>query len=686
VTSVPERPASVPARAVFVETTGEWIVGPFDEKGSCLGEHRSYRADGSIAVACRYEHGVLDGPYRRFHPNGELARECSYKEGKLEGEVQAFGSRGPTTESLRSCCVPPGAFRLEARYENGSRVFERFFDEEGRRLLPDGAPFPEKPSHLPDEAELDEWARRWYTVVQSSDEERRSLRFWSSDGVLCEERQTWAGKLHGVVRTYDVKGALAEEAHYENDVRRGPYRRVKPAPGVYADRRIREERGSFGGELAVGVWEYFDESGEVVRTADLGVAELDAATSPAFHPKSASPERWRQIACDLTAAHRTGEALLALARASASSSDGDGLRRAMDELRPPLNEREATAVALRAIEKADGKLDLLLNALVRGGEPAAMLRIIGASCPKATRASLDFVNAAILLAPAWDQCKVTRALVRLSLGDPEGARLDGEALGDAYAEQRKFLHDYRRILFPKFDFWPAHARFDSLVADLPEEPCQPLQRIRATIQKCATRLTLMRGAIVELLGSEPSWHMPDVSALLPNGPVPLERRMFQVVLDDEDPPQVALAAGSAEATESVEQVLLDETLALSGREVASLMRLVRADWTSLTWLCWSAGLDRVGLPDRLAPPPNFSQAIGMAIERQWRALDKLTSGGLIALTKGVRPFEWEGLDIDFVPPALAEIIAHEYTDLRAVFFFLCDDRQESPWQDNLRRS
>ncbi len=114
------------------------------------------------------------------------------------------------------------------------------------------------------------------------------------------------------------------------------------------------------------------------------------------------------------------------------------------------------------------------------------------------------------------------------------------------------------------------------------------------------------------------------------------------------------------------------------------MRLARSTWNVLTWLCWSAGLDHVALPERLAPPSNFSHAVGMAIERQWRAWDKFTTGGVVALTKGVRSFEWEGLDIDFVPPVIAEIVACEYMDLRAAFFFLCDDRQQSPWQDNLR--
>ena len=675
----PDRPASVPANAVFVENAQEWRVGDFDEGGSPVGPHRLYRSDGALAITCNYENGELEGPYRRFHPNGELARECVYKQGKLDGKVQAFGSRDPTTEALRGCCVPPGAFRLEARYEQGTHVFDRFFNERGERILPDGSVYPPKPSHLPDEAKLDELSHRWYTFEYNERDEEGFYRFWAADGTLAEEKETRSGKLHGKVRTYLPTGGLKEETHYEDDKRSGAYRRVLPGPGPYADSRIREERGTFSSELATGSWQFLDEHGNVIRTADFGAPHIEIETSPAFERRALTAEGWRDVARDLASTHRTGEALLALARAGAVSNDARWLVDAMDELRPSLTADYATAIAARAIETANGKLDALVNGLLRGGDPAAMFRSIAASCPHATRASLDFVNAAILLAPDWDQCHVTRALIRVALGDPDGARADAGALSEAYAEQRQFLLDYTRILFPSFDFWPARARFDSLVADLPEEPCQPLSKVRAAIQKCATRLQLVRGAVFELMGAKPAWELPDVSSLLPNGPVLLERRNFQVVEDEEQGPDAP-----SNQVDGAEEVVLDETLDLSRRDIASLMRLARCDWCILTWLCWSAGLDRVGLPDRLTPPPNFGEAVGMAIERQWRAWDKFTTGGLMALTKGVRPFEWEGLDVDFLSPVIAELAALEYIDVRAAFFFLCDDRQESPWQDNLR--
>jgi hypothetical protein len=333
------------------------------------------------------------------------------------------------------------------------------------------------------------------------------------------------------------------------------------------------------------------------------------------------------------------------------------------------------------VKAAEGNITLLVNGLLRGADPALIFRSIASACPGTSRASLDFVDAAILLAPERDHNYVTRTLIDLSLGDPESARIDTDRLSDDYREQRDLLESYRRVLFPTFDFWPARARFDSLLTDLPEEPCQSLSKIRDAIQKCATRLQVVRRLIGEQVRGAPAWQLPDLSMLLPRGPAHLERRVIEIAFDDEEP----VANGNHGEADTIETVQVDETLDLAGLDVAALMRRARADWNALTWLCWAAGLDHVGLPDRVAPPPNFAEAVGMAIERHWRSRDKLTTSGLRALTKGVRGFEWEGMQIDSMPAFLAEIVAQEYTDLRAVFFFLCDDRQESPWQDNLRR-
>ncbi len=678
----PERPASVPENAVFHEDKSEWSVGAVDEHGKPSGAHVFFRHDGSKVLDCRYENGLLEGAFRRFHPNGELARQGEYQAGKMHGRVQAFASQGHTPEALRICCVPPGAFRLETTYDQGDRTEnERFYNKEGQLLLSDGSIHPDRPRQVPAGAAFEETSRRWREGGYNGKGERDGLfRWWATEGALLEERHFLAGKEHGTSRWFSEPGDLQDESHFQEGKRCGPYFR-HCGPDVYADARIRSQRGSFKDDLVSGRWDFLGDDGNVVASTDLGVPLGDASSSPAFARTARSADGWTQVARALRDEHRTGEALCALARAAAVTKDQAALVRQLDEARPGLRPEHATAIASQAIKIADANITWLVDALLRGGEPALLFRSIASSCPGASQASLDFVDAAIVLAPELEPCYVTRALIDLSLGDPDSASSDAEHLSDDYVEQREFLQSYRRVLFPTFDFWPARARFDSLLTDLPEEPCQPLSKVREAIQKCATRLQLVRGLISEQVPSAPAWQLPDLSVLLPRGPATLERRVFEITFDDEE----LAANGNDQQAEAIERVQVDETLDLTGLDVASLMRRARADWNALTWLCWSVGLDRVALPESMSPPANFAEAVGMAIERHWRSRDKLTTAGLRAMTKGLRGFEWEGMEIDAMPAFLAEIVAQEYTDLRAVFFFLCDDRQESPWQDNLRK-
>ena len=92
----------------------------------------------------------------------------------------------------------------------------------------------------------------------------------------------------------------------------------------------------------------------------------------------------------------------------------------------------------------------------------------------------------------------------------------------------------------------------------------------------------------------------------------------------------------------------------------------------------------MALPEALSPPAEFGRAAGMSIERAWRCRDKLTSGGLVAMTKGVPGFEWEGMEVDVMPRVLAEVMTEEYLEVRAMFLWLCDGTARSPWQSDLR--
>ena len=95
-------------------------------------------------------------------------------------------------------------------------------------------------------------------------------------------------------------------------------------------------------------------------------------------------------------------------------------------------------------------------------------------------------------------------------------------------------------------------------------------------------------------------------------------------------------------------------------------------------------LDQVALPDGVAPPADFGRAAGMSIERAWRCRDKLASGGLVAMSKGVPGFEWEGMPIDGMSRAVAEVMTEEHVEVRAMFLWLCDATAQSPWQSDLR--
>jgi hypothetical protein len=326
----------------------------------------------------------------------------------------------------------------------------------------------------------------------------------------------------------------------------------------------------------------------------------------------------------------------------------------------------------------------VVNTLVRGGDAPALLRAVASSLTGADQVALDLIEAALLLAPGREDCLLTRALVQVHLGQPEAARRDAARLP---GEQRSFLESYIQVTFPRFDFWPAAADIRTLFPDVPPGPDQPIENVRAIVQKYATRLQAIRAAVAGRLDGRPppDWLPPDLSALLPEGPHALDVWEFEevVVDDDADGGGGEPAPGAPEPQPTV--VKVDERLSLDDRyTLPSLMRLARRDWNALCWLCWSTGLDRVGLPDAVNPPAAFGLAAAMSVERLWRCRDKLTTGGLRALSQKLPGFIWEGIEIDNMPPLLAEIAADEHAEMRAVFYWLCDQGIQSPWQDNLR--
>lgn len=675
--AAPDRPPSVPDQAVWHAEQEIWeLASPTAE--NIAAELRLWRADGTLYLETGLEAGRRSGPFRIYHPNGAVAREGLYVGGAIHGEVTAYACEDPTPERLRSCCVPPGAFQMKARYDEGRLQRETFLDKQGRVLLSDGSPRPERPASVPEAGGFDEHDRRWSHGALSPDRGAFGpWRFWTEEGRLDEEAEYADGRKR-LTRLFDGEGRIRQETAFDdNDVRHGPHRRrFDGGESPYADPRIREERGAFHHGQAVGSWTFHDETGAVVRAVDLGEAH-DAtriAEMEVLRDGRRSADEWRALAVRLRAQGRTREALCAAARATAQSGQARELLAFLEETTVALVPQASAEVHQRISDSLEGGLDGVLGALVGGAEPAAALRTLASTVPGANQAALDFVQASLVLAPDRPMTYVTRALIRTELGDPAGAREDAGQVAAESPETAEFLRTYLRLLFPAFTFWPGREiPFSELHETMPDEPAQPVEAMRRTMAVYATRLALVRQALIAAVGELPSWLPPDVSALVPEGPVEL-RRYEAAITDETEEGPVAC------------QVTVDEILDLTGASVPALMRLARGHWAGLCWLCWTAGLDRVALPEAIVPPANFAHAAGMAIARYWRAQDAVATGGLRAMTAGVAGFVWEDLQIDGIPRLFAELAADEMLEMRSVFLWLSSPENLSPFQSDLRKA
>jgi hypothetical protein len=686
--AAPPRPGSVPADAEWNERNLEWELVPRDAAGRAHGLVRAWRSDGLLAHEHEHVAGERHGAYRRFHPDGSVAREGAYDHGSQHGLEIAHGYDGPGTthEPMQACCVPPGAWQLQHDFDHGRLEDVRWYDRAGVHILPSGAAHPARPADVPRAAAFEEQTDSWTLREYDTNGAAHGVwRRWARGGVLRERDEFLSGKAHGVWRRWDAAGALTEEGGWRLGQRGGAYKRVGVPAGLYRDARVHEERGDFDRDQSIGAWTLHDASGATMGTFDLGAALDEEAllASPALAPAPASVDQWIATTSALETEGRPAEALLALARASAAAGDPAPLRDGLARLALPREPASALAMAADIVKKADGRLDLVANALPAGADAPSLLRAFASSLAGREGVSLELVDAALLLAPERADCRVTRALLLIHLGRPEDAFAAAATLPEDHAEQRAFVEAYVRVIFSTYPFAPTGLEIRTAFPDVPEGPEQSLEKVRLQIAKYATRLGLLRAAVLARLppGSSPAWLPPDTSALLPDGPVTLEAWEFEEIIEDED------ADPEAPPPEDVEPklVTVDEGLALEpSTPLPSLLRQARRDWFGLGWMCWAVGLDRVALPDRVAAPPDFGRAAGLSIERLWRCRDRLITAGLRAMTQGVPGFVWEGVEIDVMPAVLAEIAADEYREMRAVFYWLCDEGVQSPWQDNVR--
>ncbi|AKQ67883.1 Thioredoxin [Myxococcus hansupus] len=636
-------PLGVSPHAEWDEGDQEWCFGDKDEDGEKHGPWKYWRADGTLCNECIFVHGKPQGPFKRFHESGEVSQDGAFEKGNLHGPRTWYASDQFTTERMHENGVCEKVRRTVMVYSHGRVTQVLHYNGEGERVVPStGVPYPSRPASLPEKAEYREDLDQWSLVSLNA-----------------------AGERHGLAQFWDRDGDLVWEGEFQEGSRHGRYH--SSAEGEYADPRVEFDEGEMADGFACGTWKLLDADRKVVATRDLGVAQdhetLDASEVFSNLPRSA--EAWREFAEQARADRRYREALLAMARASAVSLDVAPLKAWLEALTLPRSESSAREHADGVMNGASDERAALADALVRGAEPATLLRGLAVLHDQADwpRAGLDFILAAMLLAPERPAYLFTRSLILANLGLGEQMRKDAEAIAPYEPDSEKFLSAYARVLFPRFDFWAGREPASCTFTEVPDAPSKELDAVQVVVRKYATRLQLLRAEILSRFkpGADVPWLPPDVSSLLPDGPVELE----ETETEDSD--------GDA--------VPIDETLSTKGMGLPALSRAVRGEWSALVWLLWACGEQAVRMPDAVSPPADFGQAAGQATQRLWQCRNRRTRG---RLDPDLPTFDFEGVALQELHPNLAGIAEEQYAEMQAMFFWLTEADHVSPWQANLR--
>ena len=584
-----ERPQGVPEEAFWSEDENEWCLAERDDEGEYHGVVKWWRPDGTLCCVTDYVHGTPHGSFKRLHENGEVSREGGFESGQLHGTNVFHRSTGETTENFPHG-LSDAVRRAEMDYEHGRIVAARCYDAEGRQCMEDGTPFPNaRPSAVPEGAHFrkreQDGEYRWVhgSVIDPGDgtvKRTGTWRFWTPEGVLVSEEVYEDGELHGLMRTFDEAGKLVEERAYEHGDKKGAFTRR-------LDDEEREgtglvwERGTADDDDVIGVLEYLDSDMRVMATLDTGEADDLEATQSVLSARG----ELAALGDRLLSEKKMGAAILALARAvGRGEAKPERLAGVLRSLERPWS-RDASVQATQYakmlvsnIARFGGGPDKCVNQLMegirKGGLGFELVRHSAAILDDMGEAeiALELVDAAIAVAPAdmASSFDYTRALIRASLGDAEGARASVDVLMAAGSPMGPGMKSYISALFPEWSFWPAGdgrlAAIDRLRPLL--DRVESRRRIepaalREAIQKSATRLLRYRERLREAFGDR-SFIVPDVSHLLPEGPV---------------------------------DVPIPESYGGVG-----INHLARQEWTRLTWLCWLGGLDEIALPTDFGPP------------------------------------------------------------------------------------
>lgn len=218
-----QRPEAVPSGAWWSPDDDEWIYGDRDSEGGFHGLVQYYRPDGSLVCETEFVNGEAHGLFRRYHETGEVSRLGRFELGAPDGGDSSYRASGETTEtSFPHQHVAHEVVRLTLKWQQGTLLFQSFYDADDREVLPSGKPFPERPAGVPEVAYLNV----------------------SESGVRWEAGAVKDGKRSGVWCEYDGEGVFLGEVEYQQG---RLYKRLQPKTFA-SDPMAVFEYGAWNGE------------------------------------------------------------------------------------------------------------------------------------------------------------------------------------------------------------------------------------------------------------------------------------------------------------------------------------------------------------------------------------------------------------------------------------------------------
>ena len=264
------------------------------------------------------------------------------------------------------------------------------------------------------------------------------FRFYSSSGELVGRAHYRDDLLDGQVITLH-RGERVAELSYRAGLPDGAYRRLVH-DGTYAPVNgvsVVWEEGFFAQGLACGALRLRRASGEVIAERDFGVVpEDDAVLAGVVHSEAhETPSAWTARARQLAAIGRVSEALGALARAVGAGGRPQSFTEALRHLAAPVTSEEAARRA--SAVRGSGSPRVLLNALLRGSDPAIILRRL--ALVTRGEAAPAFLLSSVALRE-WPLSPIlARAIRDVEVGDPQSVLTDARALVMTHAEDARVL-------------------------------------------------------------------------------------------------------------------------------------------------------------------------------------------------------------------------------------------------------